>query len=268
MKTMRMNEQQRPTEIAGASESTVFDRVVCGVDLGGAGRTAARRAAQVVAPDGSLLLVTATVGESVSVLSPAGLGYALAHLQIDAATRERYLNALTTAREETHRFFDRARVLRVEGDPLSSLRAALERERATLAVVGTHEQERLPGIVLGSVATHLLHTAPCSVLVARPGWREGRPRRVLVGVDGTAPASAAFRAARELADRLGSPLEQLTDTHPVRAFLESAAPADLIVVGSRGLHGPRALGSVSERVAHRAPCSVLVVRPTHWEVSE
>ena len=36
--------------------------------------------------------------------------------------------------------------------------------------------------------------------------------------------------------------------------------ADLLVVGSRGLHGVRALGSVSERVAHRAPCSVLVVR--------
>jgi nucleotide-binding universal stress UspA family protein len=31
-------------------------------------------------------------------------------------------------------------------------------------------------------------------------------------------------------------------------------------VGSRGLHGLRALGSVSERVAHDASCSVLVVR--------
>lgn len=37
-------------------------------------------------------------------------------------------------------------------------------------------------------------------------------------------------------------------------------PESLIVLGSRGLHGIRALGSVSERVAHRAPCSVLVVR--------
>lgn len=36
--------------------------------------------------------------------------------------------------------------------------------------------------------------------------------------------------------------------------------ADLVVVGSRGLHGLVGLGSVSERVAHRARCSVLVVR--------
>jgi hypothetical protein len=65
-----------------------------------------------------------------------------------------------------------------------------------------------------------------------------------------------------------SSLERFTDTYPVRAFVEAATPEDLIVVGSRGLHGPRALGSVSERVAHRAPCSVLVVRPTNWEVPE
>ena len=35
---------------------------------------------------------------------------------------------------------------------------------------------------------------------------------------------------------------------------------DLVVVGSRGLRGVRALGSVSERVAHDARSSVLVVR--------
>jgi nucleotide-binding universal stress UspA family protein len=38
------------------------------------------------------------------------------------------------------------------------------------------------------------------------------------------------------------------------------ATADLLVVGSRGVHGMAALGSVSEQVAHRAGCSVLVIR--------
>jgi len=49
---------------------------------------------------------------------------------------------------------------------------------------------------------------------------------------------------------------------PVEALIERAAEvdADLLVVGSRGVHGMAALGSVSERVAHRAGCSVLVVR--------
>jgi nucleotide-binding universal stress UspA family protein len=49
--------------------------------------------------------------------------------------------------------------------------------------------------------------------------------------------------------------------HPADAIVEEAERGgfDLVVVGSRGLHGVRALGSVSERVAHRARCSVLVV---------
>lgn len=48
--------------------------------------------------------------------------------------------------------------------------------------------------------------------------------------------------------------------HPVEVLTELSADADLVVLGSRGLHGLRALGSISERVAHKADCSVLVVR--------
>jgi nucleotide-binding universal stress UspA family protein len=46
-----------------------------------------------------------------------------------------------------------------------------------------------------------------------------------------------------------APVEALTRLQP-----------DLLVIGSRGLQGLRSLGSVSERVAHEARCSVLVVR--------
>jgi nucleotide-binding universal stress UspA family protein len=41
--------------------------------------------------------------------------------------------------------------------------------------------------------------------------------------------------------------------------------ASLIVMGSRRPEGVRALGSVSDRVVHEAPCSVLVVRPEEIE---
>jgi nucleotide-binding universal stress UspA family protein len=45
----------------------------------------------------------------------------------------------------------------------------------------------------------------------------------------------------------------------------AAAAADLLVVGARGLEGPRriSLGSVSSRCALRAPCPVVVV-PALW----
>ncbi len=49
---------------------------------------------------------------------------------------------------------------------------------------------------------------------------------------------------------------------PAQALLNEAADADLVVVGSRG-HGGFAgllLGSVSQQVAHHAPCPVVIVR--------
>ncbi len=41
----------------------------------------------------------------------------------------------------------------------------------------------------------------------------------------------------------------------------AATDASLVVMGSRRLDGTRAMGSVSRRVAHQAPCSVLLVPP-------
>jgi nucleotide-binding universal stress UspA family protein len=54
-------------------------------------------------------------------------------------------------------------------------------------------------------------------------------------------------------------VERHADAEPVATLLERSREADLVVVGSRSLHGVRALGSVSERshTARRAPCSVL-----------
>lgn len=55
--------------------------------------------------------------------------------------------------------------------------------------------------------------------------------------------------------------------HPVEAIVRIAdwENADLIVMGSRGLHGLKEffLGSVSQGVLHHAPCSVLIVREKH-----
>jgi nucleotide-binding universal stress UspA family protein len=48
-------------------------------------------------------------------------------------------------------------------------------------------------------------------------------------------------------------------TDPVTALVEHSRTVDLVVVGSRGVHGLRALGSVSERVAHQAHCTALIV---------
>ena len=121
------------------------------------------------------------------------------------------------------------------------------------------------------------------MLVARAAERPW-PRSIVVGIDGSDGSLAAAAVAQDVAARTGSTVrllvargaspadvatEALTDSgydlafsdeKPVPALLEAARDADLLVVGSRGLTGLRALGSVSERVAHHAPCSLLVVR--------
>jgi nucleotide-binding universal stress UspA family protein len=68
--------------------------------------------------------------------------------------------------------------------------------------------------------------------------------------------------------RTVEPNAEIDHRPAVEALVARAAEAgaDLLVVGSRGLHGVKALGSVSERVAHRAGCSVLVVRETETEM--
>jgi nucleotide-binding universal stress UspA family protein len=65
--------------------------------------------------------------------------------------------------------------------------------------------------------------------------------------------------AVEAAEAAGLPVVR-TSRRPADALVEASHGVDLVVVGARGLAGARALGSVSERVAHRAECSVLVVR--------
>ena len=105
---------------------------------------------------------------------------------------------------------------------------------------------------------------------------------MVVGVDGSLESAAAFTVARSLAARLGGSVRAVAsaknqldreaalaiapelEEHAATAvdvLMAASKPADLIVVGSRGLHGLKALGSVSERVAHQARSSVLVVRP-------
>jgi nucleotide-binding universal stress UspA family protein len=72
------------------------------------------------------------------------------------------------------------------------------------------------------------------------------------------------RAAAELGGEIGHVERSVVVGHPAAEILAAAKEpgVDLLVVGARGLGllGRLVLGSVSERVVHHAPCSVLVVK--------
>ncbi len=161
--------------------------------------------------------------------------------------------------------------------------AAVQHETADLISVGMTRSSRAEGFFTGDLATELLHAAACSVLAGRPAGRRATGL-VVVGVDGSPSSARALAAARHICRRLGARLRVVAATGgkpidmeaaramagddvvavdsagAVDALTAASSGADLLVVGSRGLHGLRSLGSVSERIAHAAPCSTLVYR--------
>jgi nucleotide-binding universal stress UspA family protein len=254
----------------------IFDRILCGVDGSPAGDEALRQAVILRTPEGSVFGVV--VSNPIEVIH-AGFQAPHAAAQI-AADAERIL----ASARQTLASVSTAEARLVEGRTVPVLHDLVERERATLLAVGSHGGRRAVGIALGGVATTMLHEAPCPVLVARTASTPGRfPSSIALGVDGSPASEAAAAAAFELRDRFGATVRPVVaaggkgvDSEsvrrivgevvseprpPVEALVAASQEADLLIVGSRGLHGVRALGSVSERIAHQAGCSVLVVRP-------
>jgi nucleotide-binding universal stress UspA family protein len=264
------------TTTAAQLASSPFTRVVAGIDRTPEAVEAARQATVIAAPDAPLELVTAFVLAGPIV---GGLG-AEGPLYYDEGVQRRAAEDVVAVAAKALGRADATQTVSA-GTPWDVLVETSEAD-GTLLCVGSHGIGRLRGIVLGSTATEVIHGAPSSVLVGRPA--EGDfPRRIVVGVDGSPESAAAFAVARELAQRYGArpwPItaygggevdkdavraivgyshEDLPD-HPATALVAASAEADLLVVGSRGLRGVKALGSVSERVAHEARCSVLIVR--------
>jgi nucleotide-binding universal stress UspA family protein len=252
---------------------SAFDRIVAGVDGTEWGYEALRQALVVRADDGVVEAVTA-LDTGIAVQAGYGATRLVEQLEEEAeavrATAEDMLAGCSGCS---------ARIVR--GEPAPVLRDASAKIDATLVALGGRRSSRFLGIVLGDCGTFLVHEATRSVLVARPQPdRAWQPRRILVGLDGSQPALDALAVADDLGGRFGAVVRVVAATggraiddraawaervdawdpgHPVVVLLDRSLEADLLVVGSRGLHGVAALGSVSERVAHRAACSVLVV---------
>ena len=255
----------------------VFGRVLVGIDGSQQALEAARQAAILEDVDGELTLLAAwDIAHAVG-----GTGTRIPYYYDEALQRAGAEQALGAADEYVAPLSAATSKL-VRGSPVRELLTEIDRCAHTLVAVGSSGIGRLRGIVEGEVATGIVHRAACSVLVARSAETQF-PRRVVAGVDGSAESAAAFAAARYLSERFGAELHPVvalggdgvderlaavitddrydeSDDTPVQALVAAAESADLSVVGSRGLHGVRALGSVSERVAHTAACSALIVR--------
>ena len=119
-------------------------------------------------------------------------------------------------------------------------------------------------ILLHVVKKHVYETE--QVLVANPKHREEFVKMAerLLEEQGREGVKVLSQVQEQLSPFFPSIEERLAYGHEAHEILKAAKQtgADLIVVGSRGMTGMRKffLGSVSEKVVHHAPCSVLVIR--------
>jgi nucleotide-binding universal stress UspA family protein len=252
---------------AVASPTDVFRRILCAVDESDESAAAALQASRLLAEDGSLELVA--VAETHRAVR-AGWSSP----QVAARIRQEAADAL----ERAAQLSPDASTLLARGHAANVLLHEAEARGATLLAVGAARPPRARERLLGNVADDIVRRASCSVLVARRRPLPA-PSRIVCGVDGSRESLVAAEVADGLARRFeievdfvtalgGKPLDlarlgratRLNARSPVDALTDAALDADLVVVGSRGLHSVLSLGSVGARVAARADCSVLVVR--------
>jgi nucleotide-binding universal stress UspA family protein len=261
-----------------------FASIVCGVDGSRPSFEAARQAG-ILAGDSAKISYVAISWEQ--GYGPNAVAK-LSHARADAALRR--------VREESRHLPVKPSFVRVSDADATGRLMELTAGH-DLLVVGIHLHTRAAGIVMGETAATIVHRSPLPVLVARrPPADSEFPQDILLAIDGSPTAShAAAEAAARIAHQHGSRVAIIADpahdeahrreladdaativaatgTDPVildahgalhRAVATAASDlgSSLVVCGSRGLHGFAALGSTSERIAHAAPCSVLILRP-------
>lgn len=275
---MRDSPAGHPSQTRSAARP-LFRSIVCGVDGSPSSLEGVRQAALLADPEAEISLVA--VGDGLTRSAIVGEERTRAAVEQAAAIVSR-AGLKATDRVIMHR------------EPIDAL---LEEARdADLLVVSSHGRSRSFGVLLGSTASVLAHRVHLPLLIARqPPPGRSFLDSILVATDGRPESDEAVELAGALAarhhSRLGlihvedgreTPPSRLAE-HSVRLIeltgvepvvLPEQGPADnrivegservaasLIVTGARSLTALGALGSVSERVAHHARCSVLIVRP-------
>lgn len=276
-------------EVVGDVRTSIgtFTRIVCGIDGNHAALDGVRQAAALAGNYSRIELVSVTDEFPVSPVASAPderqAADALAQASAELAGRD---VEVTTRSVKSGGRFAWQRLMEVAAG-------------ADLLVVGRHSLTRAEGILVGGTTTNVVHRAELPVLVAvKPPKGCSFPGRILVAADGPGHPEDAVRVAGTIAERHASdvillrvasehrarrpeiaaagaelfeatgrrPVELVVDGEPHHVIAEYAARerASLVITGSRGMTSLDGLHSISERVAHEAPCSVLVLRsPAH-----
>ncbi len=262
----------------------MFVDILCAVDGSEGGFVAVEQAAALAGPEGRLTLLLVTSFSSEGAHRSPAIGSAQAKRIVDRATQIAHEAGVPSA---------------VEVDPATPPSKVILDWSATrdLFALGAPTTPRLRGMFIAGVADTALgsFTTPLLVACSTPGERQFADR-ILVASDGRdgsdqlvelgerlARARGAdmmllhasgheSQARRERVEEQGRRLELAAggrnevrvehgSPHDVIVATAESMGASLVVMGSRRLDGLRVIGSVSRRVVHEPPCSVLLVPP-------
>jgi nucleotide-binding universal stress UspA family protein len=271
-----------PNDPSTQPEPLIFRDVLCAIDGTRTSYRSVSRACELMVPDAHLTILVCTHESGAGAWESAEV------------SPQRARRALSKAAEIAGQAGIEAETVLDPGGP--AIKRVLERAAShPMLALGAPVVPRWAGLWIGGVALHAVHHLPSSLLIAREAPLAAGDHIVLA-LDGSDDAPGlieiAARAARRLdrgiaavhavgvesrserhhleaqrerlAEALGAPPEMVVEAeHPADLILTVASrrESSLIIMGSRRVGGVRALGSVSERVTHRARCSVLVIRP-------
>ena len=272
----------RPQPAVALRMSPMFTDVLCAVDGSEGGFVAVEQAAALAGSEGHLTLLLVTSPTSAEMRGPE-IGSAQATRALERATQiAREAGVPST----------------VEVDPApppAQIILDWSTDRDLLAM-GAPTTPLLRAMFTAGVADTALgsFTTPLFTARATPGAHQFA-HRILVASDGRDRSDELVDLGRRLAQARGADMTlvhatgheshtrrerieeqqrrlQLTagasevavehgSAHDVIVATAESIGASLVVMGSRRLNGLRAIGSVSRRVVHEAPCSVLLVPP-------
>jgi nucleotide-binding universal stress UspA family protein len=270
--------------IAGPSSNPMFVDILCAVDGEPGGFVAMEQAAALAGPEGRLTMLLVTSFSAQGEYRSPAIGSAQAKRILDRAKQ----------------IADEAGVpSTVEVDPATPPSQVILDWSATrdLLALGAPTTPRLRGMFNAGVADTALGSFTTPLLAARtmPGDHQFG-HRILVASDGRGGSDELVELGQRLARARGADMvllhaaghesherrERVEEqgrrlglaaagtnevrverghAHDVIVGVADSMGASLVVMGSRRLDGLRSMGSVSRRVVHEAPCSVLLVPP-------
>lgn len=144
----------------------MFRRILCATDFSPASRGALRLAVALAGKSRARLLI-AHVVSPVGILDVEAIVRPRIRAALEAAMRRSAEKRLAALLARARRSHVAAEAIVLSGVPDEALTRAARRSRVDLVVMGTHGRSGVERVLLGSVASKVIATAPCPVLTVR-----------------------------------------------------------------------------------------------------